>query len=243
MAQVTAVLEPAQMVELRASVAGRIETLSVAEGDRLPQGAPLASIDARVQAARLALAQIAAEATGAQARAQIVVDQAAAHLHRIQAARTKGAAKAWEVTQAEQALALAQADAQIAADQVAQLAAQQALEEATLREFYMTAPFDGTVLQILVEPGEIVALDTPILEFGHLARLTATAFVPEAWARAMAPGDRIAATTPAGARLTCTVQSIDPRIDPASRSVRVKLGVENGDRGLYAGTAIQLTRP
>lgn len=242
--QVSAVLEPAQQVEIRASVPGRIAALLVAEGDAPGAGIPLAAIDAEVQRARVDLARIAAGAEGAERRAELAVAQAQALVGRLRNARAKGAAKAWEVTQAENTLALAQADAQIAAESRAQLRAQLALEEATLRSFEMRAPFDGRVLQIFVEPGETVGPDTPILEFGRLSELKAVAFVPADWARRLTPGDSLSAQLGDGGQtITGLVAAIDPRIDPASQSVRLRLSFDNAGGALSAGASIRLQAP
>lgn len=241
---VSAILEPVQVIELKPSVPGRLATLDVAEGDGLAKGAILAAMDARVQKARVALAEIAAAAEGPTDRAGIVVAQAEQLLARITKARERGAAQAWEVRQAEQALALARADARIASENAAQLEAQLALERATLSEFIMQAPFNGTVLQIIAEPGAIVDTDETILEFGNLSRLRATAFLPVDWAQGLTVGDKMPAHL-AGqekSRLELTVAAVDPRIDPASRSVRVRLEMDNADRQIFAGTTIQLQR-
>ncbi len=241
---VSAILEPVQVIELKPSVPGRLATLDVAEGDGLAKGAVLAAMDARVQEARVALAKIAAAAAGPTDRADIVVEQATELLARITKARARGAAQPWEVRQAEQALSLARADAQIAAETATRLGAQLALEEATLSEFIMQAPFNGTVLQIIAEPGAIVDTDETILEFGNLARLSATAFLPVDWAQSLTVGDQVSANL-AGAEqssLELTVAAVDPRIDPASRSVRVRLEMDNPDRQIFAGTTIELRR-
>lgn len=241
---VSAILEPVQLIELKPSVAGRLAQLDVEEGDGLAQGAVLAAMDARVQEARVSLAQIAAAASGQADRAQIVVEQAEQLVARITKARQRGAAQVWEVRQAEQSLALARADVRVAAESATQLGAQLALEQATLSEFVMQAPFNGTVLQIMVEPGEIIGVDKTVMEFGNLSRLSATAFLPVDWAQSLSTGDTVAAALAGSERadLKLTVTSIDPRIDPASRSVRVRLEIENPDRQIFAGTAIQLQR-
>lgn len=242
---VSAILEPVTVIELKPSVAGRLATLDVAEGDGLAKGAVLAAMDARVQEARVALAKIAAASSGPEDRARIVVEQAEQLLARMTKARQRGAAQAWEVRQAEQALALAQADARIASENATRLGAQLELEQATLSEFVMQAPFNGTVLQIIAEPGAIVDTDETILEFGNLARLSATAFLPVDWAQSLKVGDSVAGTLAGSelSKLDLTVAAVDPRIDPASRSVRVRLEMDNPDRRHFAGTAIQLQRP
>lgn len=242
---VSAILEPAHLVALKPSVAGRVSEIKVQEGDVVDAFAHLAQLDARVQVARVVLAERAAAATGPQNRANIVIQQAQTRLDRIRNARSKGAAQPWEVQQAEQTLALAQADAQVAAENAARLKAQQELEERTLQAFSLLSPFQGTVLQILAQPGEIVGPDTPILEIADLAQLKATAFVPENWARNLTVGETLPARllrNPPIA-LDARIAAIDPRIDPASRSVRVSLEIKNPEGSIQPGSAIELSAP
>lgn len=237
---VSAVLEPVQVVEITSAVAGRLSVLTATEGAEAKAGATLAQIDAQVQEARVRLSRIAAEARGGTERAAIIVAQAQSLADRVAAARAKGAAQAWEVTQAKQAVDLARADQKIAQETVERLQAQLALEDATLAEFSMVAPFDGTVLEVMVEQGEIIDTQTVVLAFGNLDRLSATAFLPVTWVRDLSVGDAIPATLEGGGALEAVVTAIDPRIDPASQSVRVKVEIANPGRAIFAGSVVLL---
>lgn len=240
---VSAILEPVNSVEIRPSVNGRLDQISVSEGDVVAKGAVLASIDARVQRARVALATFAANADGAVLRAQIVIEQAKALRDRVARARKKGAAQAWEVTQSQQAVQLAQADLQVAQEGVSRNQSQLDLDKAILSEFDMTAPFDGTVLEIRTQPGEIVDTQTTILQIGNLSQLRATAFVPLDWLETLSTGTQIDALLLSGGNALGTVSSVDPRVDPASLSVRIRVAFDNADRALLAGSAVTLSKP
>lgn len=241
---ISAVLEPIELVEVKSSVAGRIERIQVEEGERVVEGALLARIDAQVQEARLRLARTASEAAGTTARAEIVVLQAQSLLERIKNARDKGAAQAWELTQATQALDLALADKRIAAETAEQLRGQYELEKATLSEFSMTAPFDGTILQVFVDRGEIVDTQMTVIEIGNLKRLKATAFVPVDWLDVLEKGAIINASLQVGnEQVEAEIVSIDPRIDPASQSVRIRLELSNTTQSILAGSSILIDKP
>ncbi|RLJ59552.1 RND family efflux transporter MFP subunit [Litoreibacter meonggei] len=240
---VSAILEPVNSVEIRPSVNGRLDKILVQEGAVVTKGTVLASIDARVQRARVALASIAAQADGAVIRAEIVIEQAKALRDRVARARSKGAAQKWEVIQSEQAVQLAEADLKVAREGVSQSQRQLELDEAVLEEFSMIAPFDGTILEIQTQRGEIVETETTVLEIGNLKRLRATAFVPLDWLNGLDVGTEIVAQLPTGATATGVVSSIDPRVDPASLSVRVRMAFDNTDLKLLAGTAITISSP
>lgn len=241
---VSAILEPAQLVEIKPSVSGRIGDAVAQEGSEAVAGALLASLDASVQNARVVVAQIAANGAASQERADIVVTQAKTLVERVARARRKGAAQAWEVIQSEQALALAEADARLAEENTRQRTAQLRLEQATLAEFKLKAPFDGSVLRVFIEPGEIVTTDTVAFEYGSLARLKATAFIPMQWAQDLKRGDILTAKLPNlnNRNVAVFISNIDPRIDPASQTARVTLELDNADGSIFAGTALQLSR-
>lgn len=241
---VTAILEPANQVEIRSSVNGRLDQILVHEGQTVKEGAPLATIDARVQKARVELVRLAAESASALERSEVLVEQAQTLRNRMVRARSKGAAQKWEVLQAEQALQLAHADRVLATEKNAQAHGQLLLEEAILSEFTMNAPFNGTILQIFSDEGEIVDTQMTVIEIGNMASLEATAFAPLEWLDWLKPdGDVNVYVQGDEQALTGTVASIDPRIDPASQSVRVKLTIDNSMLGILAGTPVSISRP
>ena len=240
---VSAILEPVNSVEIRPSVNGRLDALLAQEGDTVTKGALLATIDARVQKARVALAEVAAAADGSVVRAEIVIDQAKALRERVARARSKGAAQKWEVTQSEQAVQLAEADLKVATESVSRTQGQLELDQAILSEFNMTAPFDGTILEVKTQTGEIVDTQTTILEIGDLQQLRATAFVPLDWLDSLEVGTEVAAELASGKTADGVVSSIDPRVDPASLSVRVRIAFDNTSMALLAGTAVTIAKP
>lgn len=240
---VTAVLEPAQLADIRSTVAGRITEIAVSEGDRVAIGTVLVQMDSAVQQARVALAKQAAGARGQLQRAAATVDQAEAFATRVRQARARGAAQAWEVTAAEQAVLIAEAEFVIAQEAQSNAAGQLAMEEATLAEFGLRAPFDGTVLEIFKEPGEIIDTQEVVITFGHLRTLQATAFVPVEGFGTLEPGKTLRAIVDDGRRATeqiVTVDVVDPRIDPASQTVRVTMTLPNGDLSIAPGATLVL---
>jgi len=241
---VTAVLEPSKTAEIRSTVAGRIADIAVEEGDRVGTGASLIQMDNAVQMARVTVAAQSSRADGQLQRAKAAVDEAAARADRIAQARTSGAAQSWEVDAAQQALRIAQAEQVMAQEAQGRAAGQLQLEEAILEEFLLRAPFDGTVLQVFKETGEIVDTQQVLIAFGHLRTLEATAFMPVSALDDLTEGQSIAAIIDTGSdRIDAevTVHRIDPRIDPASRTVRVTLTLANADLAFPAGATLELT--
>lgn len=240
----TATLEPSQFVEVRPAVSGRLSELADAEGTAVAKGDVVAAIDASVQAARVRLAEVAAGATGAILRSERALATAETTRDRIVEARRTGVAQDWEVERSEQAVALAEAELQVARDELALNHGRLAMERAMLEEFRMRAPFDGTVLQVFRENGEIVDTQSVLLQIGNLATLKATAFVPVERLAALEPGATIEATLDTGGEpVDAMVKSVDPRMDPVSRTVRVTLELPNPEGRYLVGSALQLALP
>lgn len=239
---VTVVLEPWRSVELRSTVNGRIAAMSAREGTAVAGGEVLATVDASVQRARVKLAEVVATATGTLLRADRLLDQARTRLDLLEEARSKGAAQPWEVVAAEQAVAVAEADRLVALDDRNRREAELALERATLSEFDIRAPFDATILEVVIDEGEIVDTGTIIMSIGDLQTLSATAFVPVEWLPDLSPDSTLRADAE-GTRVEVTVSAIDPRVDPASRTVRVVLDVANPDAALLPGMTVVVESP
>jgi len=144
---------------------------------------------------------------------------------------------------AEQAVAVAQADLSVVQDEQDRRAAELALEQATLSEFAIRAPFDATILNVAVDPGEIVDTATVLVEVGALDTLQATAFVPIDWLTAITVSEPIGATFEDGAKQEISVLAVDPRIDPASRTVRLIVEVANADGTNRPGQIVTLHDP
>lgn len=129
---------------------GRIEQVTVHEGDAVKQGQLLARLDTRETEARLAQAQAQARA------AQVRLHEAERDLARSRALLGGGAI-------GREAFDKAQTAQQVASSDYDQARAQIAALEAVLANMQVRASFDGIVSVRHHEPGEVVAAGTPIL--------------------------------------------------------------------------------
>ncbi|MEL6466193.1 MAG: efflux RND transporter periplasmic adaptor subunit [Pseudomonadota bacterium] len=241
----TAILEPADLVEVRSTVAGILTVIAVTEGQTVERGALLAQIDDRSQAERVALAQAVAGADGRIQRADAQIAQAESLVARMEKARGRGAAQEWEVEQAQQALALAVADKQIALDGQAQAQAQLKLEKAVLETYRLRAPFSGIVLEVKQNIGANVDMQTVVMTVAQLEALEATAFIPLTWLNIISQGDALRASFDDQTKrpVDVVVTSIDPRIDPASQTVRIRVSLDNAEGMHRPGATLVLQAP
>lgn len=132
---------------------GRVDTLSVREGDVVEKGAPLFAVDADLQAADVEMAKASlTNATQAYERAQALVKAAA------------GTQKALEDAEA----AMRTAQARLASAQT------------RLNRRRMASPVAGSVQQIYYRPGELVPAGRPVLSLLPPGNIKVRFFVPEA---------------------------------------------------------------
>jgi HlyD family secretion protein len=131
---------------------GRVETLSVREGDTVEKGAPLFTVDPDLQAADVEMAQATlANATVAHERAQALLKNAT------------GTQKAFD--EAEAALRTAQAKLSSAQTRLARRKA--------------ASPVTGSVQQIYYRPGELVPAGRPVVSLLPPGNIKVRFFVPE----------------------------------------------------------------
>lgn len=208
------------VAQISPKVAARIVEISVKAGDTVKAGQVLAKLDqgewqARLRQARSALAAAEAEAARAQAdarRTQNLFDQEAA---------------------TRQALDSAIAASRTGTAQAAEARAAVSEAESHFGETTLRAPFDGAVVQRLLEPGDTAMPGSAVLVVQSEKRLRVEADVPEQCAAAIHAGTALQArvgeqTYPAVA------EEIAPAADPRSRTVLVKASL-NGAADVQPG--------
>jgi len=147
----------------------RAEDLAMAEADLAQASAAVTTNTAQVGQARAALESARARVT--QAEASVVIAQAQLAQREADVQSAKAAAKQAEaqydlVKTGTRSEDIAVARAGVAQAEASLAAAQNALDDATLR-----APFDGTVGELLVEQGELVQPQITMVRFGDLTTM------------------------------------------------------------------------
>lgn len=106
--------------------------------------------------------------------------------------------------------------------------------ELELDKHTLRAPHDGVVIDVPVSVGETVG-DGPAVRLVRLDRLRAELDMPSEVFGRFASGDALTLTDEAGQARAGEVIFVEPLIDPASRTFRVHVRVDNTDRGWIAG--------
>jgi RND family efflux transporter MFP subunit len=102
-------------------------------------------------------------------------------------------------------------------------------------EVYSNSPvlstIGGTVLQAPVNPGDTVTLQDPVYVVGDLSSLVIETFVPERFSQAVRPGlaARVTLESIPGESFRAVVEEVSPVLDPASRTLRIRLAFRSPD--------------
>jgi RND family efflux transporter MFP subunit len=217
-------LSPVAQSTVRSKVPGEIRRVTVREGERVAQGQLLAEIDTVDLQARLD-AQVAALE---EARARLSI--AAKNRDNAQKLLQQGfiAQNAFDTTQSGFEAAAAAANSAEAQVRLAR----NATKDAVVR-----APIDGIVAKKMVNAGEKVSVDSPVVLIVDLAKMEIEAPAPAAEIPGLRIGQTAAFRVDGFGERTFAgrLERINPTTEPGSRSINVYLSVGNLDGALKGG--------
>lgn len=209
-----------RFVTLYPEVSGEIMQLDLEAGERVVPGQVILELDSRD-------AELAVDV------ARVRVDEAKRALERSQQLLARRVNPQAKVDDARTLLERARLELH---------QAQEALGKRSLR-----APFAGILGIPKVEVGDRVTPTTPIITVDDRSQLIVEVEVPEQYLAHVKPGQTINAKTPsfAGRTFQGTVTHIDSRVDPTSRTVKIRAAVPNDGDLLRPGMsfAIKLAIP
>ena len=221
---VSGVLDPADVVRVRAQVGGTIRDVKVDRGTRVAKG----QVMARVEAQGVTTGAASAKAAVAAAEAGLAVAQ-----QQLDGAKKLFAAGAMAAVDLKAAQAgFDAAVAQVAAARSALAGADEAAERTLLR-----APFDGWVSERLVEPGESLKGEDPAFTVVDPRVLELKGQIGATDADGVRVGQLVTFSVDAmpDRELTGTVARVDPVANAATRQVGVYVRLPNGDGRVVAG--------
>lgn len=197
-------------IEVTSRISSVVTRINFRETQEVTAGQLLVELDSREIRADLALA----EASLQQARSQF------------ERSRSLAASRIISETQMEELEAkMKMADAQVRA-------AQTRLDHASIR-----APFAGTVGLRRASVGDLVGPDTVITTLDDTRSIRLEFSVPETFLSTLSIGMTINATSTVypGKPFAGTVASVDSRVDPVTRAIKVIATIPNADRRLKPG--------
>lgn len=109
--------------------------------------------------------------------------------------------------------------------------------DAGLRDANALAPFEGIIMEKLVEVGDTVQPGQPLLRYGYVKRMRLQADVPSGLVGGLSQNMQVAVDVDGAEPTTATVSQIYPVADPNGHTVTVKFDLPEGMQaspGMYA---------
>lgn len=196
--EVTGQVAPIFQATLSSRIQGTIDKLLVREGAKVSKGQTLIQLDSRDLQAELA--RVSAE-----------IENAKAHLDRMNQLYIQDAVSKQELENATRAYRVAESSRKAV--------------EAQLSYTTVKAPFDGVITEKHVEAGELASPGQPLLKMEDPLQLRLEATVAEGDLRSVSRGDKIPVIIDAlgGAPVIGTVSQILPAGDPRTHTFMVKV--------------------
>jgi RND family efflux transporter MFP subunit len=233
---VDCLIEPWRRITLSAAIEGVVEDVLVERGDLVEKGQVVARLESRVEQASLEVARIRAQALGPIRSAEARREFARAELERQERLDEREIVSQRDLDEARSALQIAEAEVLAAQEVRSEASAELERTRAILERRTIRSPIDGVVVDVILSSGEYA--DPPqLLELAQIDPLRVEAFVPLERFGEIEPG-MVAEVLPEGPRMVtreATVVVVDPVIDAASATFRVRLELPNPDLAVPAG--------
>lgn len=205
-----------ETVRITAQTQDVVEKIYFESGDLVEQGQLLAELNARTEVARVQ-------------QLKFSLDEAKRQLDRITELRRGNAASQQQFNEQEVRVNGLQADLEVA--------------EVTLKEMKIYAPFSGRVGIREISAGSLVSPGDVFTTLDDIKPIKVDFSVPERYFASVAVDQEVIARSRAypGEQFTGRISSIDSRVDPVTRSVKVRAKINNDDERLRPGMLLQIT--
>ena len=233
----TCLLKPRQVIQLGSSVFGVINSITVDRGDAVQKDQVLAKLNTTVEEAQLALDRFRAANTTPIEAARTEMAWHERELARRQRLVGNMFSRANEVdeivTKIEQArIAIRRGEIE---QRMAELEAGRT--EAALNLRILRSPLDGVVTEIKLMPGEFIHEQATIMTIAQVDPLNVDLVVASEHHGAIKVGmvAEVGLAAPVNRNVAATVDAVDPVIDPASDTFRIRLAFPNPGNAIPAG--------
>ncbi|MEN6411656.1 MAG: efflux RND transporter periplasmic adaptor subunit [Veillonellales bacterium] len=225
-------LEPVWSADVSAKVDGRINTLTVTEGDAVKAGAVIATLDTADLSAQVIQGQ------GNLMAAQSNLEQAEMDYQRYSVLAGQGAISA-------QMLDNARTKRDLAAGQVKAAEGGLALMEEKLNNARIVVPQDGVVTKRYVQSGTFTRAGSPIVTVADVSTLLAKATIGEAQIGELQVGTTVKVKLDAlsGQEFTGIITHISPAAQLPARTFTAEVTISNGSGALKAGMFAKVEIP
>lgn len=237
-------IEPFRLVTLSAAIEGKVSEVLVDRGDAVEEGQVVARLESEVERANLETARARASAEGGVLSRKAQLDFAKRTLERQQALEKRDVVSKSEIDQAYSSKQVAEAELRAAAEAKTQAELELRQAEAVVARREIRSPFRGVVVERILSPGEYA--DPPqIVKLAQIDPLRVEVFAPLSAYGTIQEGmvAELLPEEPVGGAYQARVTVVDPVVDPASGTFRVRLELPNPDHALPAGLSCRVRFP
>ncbi len=221
-------MSPVVQATVKSKVSGEVEVVTVREGQDVRAGDVIARIDTRNLQAQYDRELAAVE----KARADLNLAELNRDKNRTLLEQKYISQNTYESTESAYA-------ASVASFKLAE--AQARMIKISLDDAVIRAPFSGTIAKRLVQPGEKVSADSPVVAIVDLRQMLLEAAVPAAEIPSVRVGQgaRFKVSGFGDREFAGQVQRINPVTVEGSRAITIYIAVENSDGALKGGMFAQ----
>jgi RND family efflux transporter MFP subunit len=237
-------IEPTRVVEIRSPVEGLIDKIFVERGDLVTAGQVLVELQSDVERSTVESARFRAEMEGHIKAAKDRLAFAEKKLERWQDLLKQNFVATQDRDEAETEKRLAESELQQAIEErdLARLEHRRAVDLLNLRT--LRSPFDGVVVDRLLNPGDLAESGTgrkPMLKLAQIDPLRVEVSVPqETYGKIQVGMTATVIPEGLGGRYTARVMVVDRVLDAASGTLGVRLELPNKGGALPGGLRCQV---
>ncbi len=210
-------LEANEEIDIRSEVSGIVESINFEEGAKVSKGQVLFRVNDIELRAQLSKVKTAQQLTSEnQRRAKLLLEKQAI------------SQEEFDISNAE--FESAKAESQLIGAQ---------LSKTTVR-----APFSGTIGLRSISKGTYVTPSTTIAKLVNTSQLKITFSIPEKYASQMKVGNSLTFTTSnSNEAYTATIYALEPQVDIATRTLKMRAIADNKEGKLFPGTYANVSLP
>jgi len=238
-----AITVPSHDVQLSSEASGIITKVLVKEGDRVKEGQPLIQLDTQIRAASLKISEQRAKSVARIESAKANLEVKAVALKRQLLLQKKGVASQAEVDEADFEHKYAQSLLVVAQEEKVVQGLEVERDRTVVEKMTIHSPLTGIVMRRLRDVGEGSHDYEPLMEIVVVDVLHVLAHVPPEVASRLAPGatGKLVLEIAPETVHECKVLVVDPVVEAASGTVRVKLELDNREGNVSAGSKGNIT--
>ncbi|MEP2280178.1 efflux RND transporter periplasmic adaptor subunit [Maribacter sp.] len=210
-------IEANEQIEIRSEVSGVVESINFKEGSKVVQGQVLFKVNDIELQAQLSKVRTAQKlASENERRAKLLLEKQA----------------------------ISQEEYEIVSADFQSASAESQLIQAQLSKTIVRAPFSGTIGLRSISKGTYVTPITPIAKLVNTSKLKITFSIPEKYASEVGIGSNLTFTTSdSKMEHDAKVYAVEPEVEIATRTLKMRAIAENSEGKLYPGTYANVMLP